>query len=73
MMAKIRFTLDFDTPNWDANVVADFTGNESTKRFDIRYLILTETRKIARKAVGTCVPVFRCRRIDWSPGEVVFL
>jgi hypothetical protein len=28
-ISKIRFLLDFDTPSWDANVVADFTGNES--------------------------------------------
>jgi hypothetical protein len=31
----MRFRLDFDTPSWDANSVADFTGNESVRAFDM--------------------------------------
>jgi hypothetical protein len=34
-IAKMRFRLDFDTPSWDANSVADFTGNESVRAFDM--------------------------------------
>jgi len=33
-IAKIRFILDFETPRWEANVVADFTGNEMVMVLD---------------------------------------
>jgi hypothetical protein len=34
-IAKIRFLLAFDTPSSEANVVADFTGNDIVRAFDM--------------------------------------
>jgi hypothetical protein len=34
-IAKMRFLLDFETPRWEAKLVADFTGNEIVRAFDM--------------------------------------